>query len=337
VNGAEIRRSELEVTQRRLPEQYRQLPLQVIFDPLLDQVINGRLLAAEAKKRRLESRPEVQAAIAAATEEVLRDNFVQQAVETGATPDKLRAAYDALKTQPGFAAEEVHARHVLVASEGEAREVLAQLGGGADFGELAKTRSTDPSAKTNGGDLGYFGRDAMVPEFADAAFTIPLGTVGKDPVQSQFGWHVIKVEDRRQTIPTFEEKEPELREQVAREIVNALVTQIRGGAQVQRFGLDGTPQRARRAATAAVGRQQGGAAYGRRPPPGLAAGPERFPAIPPVAGVALGVARRRLRYGPRRPDAARGAPGSTVAGVSPLDVPATGRLVPPTSPRGAPR
>src|SRR4028119_244271 len=72
VNGAEIRRSELEVTQRRLPEQYRQLPLQVIFDPLLDQVINGRLLAAEAKKRRLESRPEVQAAIVAATEEVLR-------------------------------------------------------------------------------------------------------------------------------------------------------------------------------------------------------------------------------------------------------------------------
>jgi peptidyl-prolyl cis-trans isomerase C len=241
VNGAEIRRSELEVTQRRLPEQYRQLPLQVIYDPLLDQVINGRLLAAEAKKSQLESRPEVQAEITAAVDEVLRDNFVQQAVETGATPDKLRAAYDALKTQPGFAAEEVHARHVLVASEGEAREVLAQLGGGADFGELAKTRSTDPSAKTNGGDLGYFGRDAMVPEFADAAFTIPLGTVGKDPVQSQFGWHVIKVEDRRQTIPTFEEKEPELREQVAREIVNALVTQIRGGAQVQRFGLDGTP------------------------------------------------------------------------------------------------
>ena len=241
VNGAEIRRSELEVTQRRLPEQYRQLPLQVIFDPLLDQVINGRLLAAEAKKRQLESRPEVQAAIAAATEEVLRDNLVEQTVQAGATPDKLRAAYDTLKTQPGFASEEVHARHVLVASEGEAREVLAQLGTGADFGELAKTRSTDPSAKTNGGDLGYFGRDAMVPEFADAAFTIPPGTVGKDPVQSQFGWHVIKVEDRRQTVPTFEEKEPELREQVAREIVNALVTQIRGDAKVERFSLDGTP------------------------------------------------------------------------------------------------
>jgi len=241
VNGAEIRRGELEATQRRLPEQYRQLPLQVIYEPLLDQVINGRLLVAEAKKRQLESQPEVQAEIAAARDEVLRDNLVEQAVETGATPDKLQAAYEALKTQPGFAQEEVHARHVLVASEGEAREILAQIGGGADFGELAKTRSTDPSAKTNGGDLGYFGRDAMVPEFADAAFTIQPGTVGKDPVQSQFGWHVIKVEDRRQTVPTLEEKEPELREQVAREIVNSLVTQVRGGAQVQRFNLDGTP------------------------------------------------------------------------------------------------
>jgi peptidyl-prolyl cis-trans isomerase C len=242
VNGAEIRRSELETAQQRLPDQYKQVPLQMNYDPLLEQVINSRLLTAEAEKRKLGERPDVQAEIAAARDEVLRDNLVEQAVEAGATGERLKAAYETLKTQPGFAQEEVHARHVLLASEAEAREVLAEIGKGTDFTELAKARSTDPSAKTNGGDLGYFGRDAMVPEFADAAFAMEPGTVGKDPVQSQFGWHVIKVEDRRQTVPTFEEKEPELRQQVSREVVNGLVNEVRGVAQVQRFNLDGTPR-----------------------------------------------------------------------------------------------
>jgi peptidyl-prolyl cis-trans isomerase C len=82
----------------------------------------------------------------------------------------------------------------------------------------------------------------MVPEFSQAAFTIPPGTIGKEPVRSQFGWHVIKVVDRRTTVPSFEEKEPELREQVAREIVNGLVTQAHQGATIQRFNIDGTPK-----------------------------------------------------------------------------------------------
>jgi peptidyl-prolyl cis-trans isomerase C len=242
VNGAAIRKSELEAAQQRLPEQYRQVPLPMIYEPLLEQVISGRLLADEARKRQLQDKPEVQAEIARAREDVLRDSLIEQAIETGSTDDKLKAAYEAAKSQPGFAAEETHAQHILVASEAEAREILAQIEKGADFGELAKSKSTDPSAKQNAGDLGYFARDAMVPEFADAAFTIPPGTIGKDPVQSQFGWHVIKVLDRRTAVPTFEEKEPELRQQVAREIVNGLVTQVQGGAQVERFNLDGSPR-----------------------------------------------------------------------------------------------
>lgn len=242
VNGAKIQRSELEAAQQRLPEQYRQVPLQMIYDPLLDQVINGRLLTAEAEKRQIGTKPEIAAEIAAARDEVLRDSLVEQAIEAGATGDKLQAAYETLKGQPGFAQEEVHARHVLLASEAEAREVLAEVAKGTDFGELAKARSTDPSAKQNAGDLGFFGRDAMVPEFAEAAFAMEPGTVGKDPVQSQFGWHVIKVEERRQAVPTFEEKEPELRQQVAREIVAGLVSEVRGGAKIERFSLDGTPQ-----------------------------------------------------------------------------------------------
>jgi peptidyl-prolyl cis-trans isomerase C len=242
VNGAEIHKSDLDAAYQSLPEQYRQMPLEAIYDPLLERVIDSRLLLAEAEKRDIAKDPKVQAEIAQARDNVVRDNLVQQAIDKGATPERVRAAYDAMKSQPGFAFEEVHARHILVADEAEAKEIIKQLQGGADFAALAKEKSTDPSAQNNAGDLGYFRREMMVPEFAEVAFTLEPGTISKEPVKTQFGWHVIKVEDRRQTVPTFEEKEPELKEQISREIVNALLTDVRSGAKVERFNLDGTPK-----------------------------------------------------------------------------------------------
>jgi peptidyl-prolyl cis-trans isomerase C len=244
VNGAQIHKSDVEAAYETLPQQYRQMPLEAIFEPLLDRVIDSRLLLAEADERNLAEEPEVQAEIEQARENVLRDSLVEQAIEQGTSEERLRAAYDSMKSQPGFASDETRASHILLASEAEAQEVLKQLKGGADFAALAKEKSTDPSAKTNAGDLGYFKRDQMVPEFAEAAFTIEPGTVGKAPVKSQFGWHVIRVEDRRQTVPSFEEKQPELREQLAREIVTALLTDVREGASIERFNLDGTPKAA---------------------------------------------------------------------------------------------
>lgn len=242
VNGAPIKKSDLEAAHQSLPEQYRQVPLEQIYEPLLERVIDGRLLLTEAEKRDLAKDPEVQAEIARARNDVLRDSLVEQAIETSTTQERLQAVYDALKSQPGFAYEEVHARHILLPDEAAAREVIQQLQNGADFAELAKAKSTDPSAQSNAGDLGYFRREAMVPEFAEAAFKIEPGTIGQDPVKSPFGWHVIKVEDRRQKVPSFAEKEPELREQVAREAVTALLAEMREGAAIERFNLDGTPK-----------------------------------------------------------------------------------------------
>ena len=250
VNGAQIHKSDVEAAYATLPEQYRQMPLEAVYDPLLDRVIDSRLLLAEADERNLAEEPEVQAEIAQARDNVLRDSLVEQAIEQGTSEERLRAAYEAMKSQPGFAFEETRASHILLASEAEAQEVLKQIQGGADFATLAKEKSTDPSAKTNAGDLGYFRRDQMVPEFAEAAFTIEPGAVGQTPVKSQFGWHVIKVEDRRQTVPSFEDKQPELREQLAREIVTALLTDAREGAAIERFNLDGTPKAAAPAAPA---------------------------------------------------------------------------------------
>ena len=242
VNGSQIKRSDVEAAYQSLPEQYRQLPLDAVFDPLLDQVITSTLLLAEANRQQLETDPEIQAQLARAHDGVLRDGLVKRAIDQGVTDEKVQAAYDALRTQPGFAFEETRAAHILVAEEAQALEIIAQLQAGADFASLAKEKSIDPSAQTNAGDLGYFRREAMVPEFAEAAFTIAPGTVGDTPVKSQFGWHVIRVEDRRQSVPSFEEKAPELREQLSREIVTALVTDVRKGATIEVFNPDGSPK-----------------------------------------------------------------------------------------------
>ena len=242
VNGTQLKKSDLEAAYASLPDQYKQMPLDAIYDPLLDQLVSSTLLLARANQEKLEDDPQVKAQLARAHDGVLRDGVIKKAIDEGVTDEKLRAAYEAMKSQPGFAFEETRAAHILVADEATAQAIIKQLQGGADFTALAKEKSTDPSAKTNGGDLGFFRREAMVPEFAEAAFTMQPGTIGDKPVKSQFGWHVIKVEERRQSVPTFEEKEPELREQLSREIVTALLADVRKGATIEIFNLDGTPK-----------------------------------------------------------------------------------------------
>jgi peptidyl-prolyl cis-trans isomerase C len=241
VDGAEVHRSEVEAVARALPEQYRQVPLPQIYGMLLDRAIDFRLLAQAAEAADLAEDPDVQSALEQARAGVLRDAFVRRKIQEGTTADKLRTRYEELKDDEGFTQEEVHARHILVGSEDEADEVIAALAGGADFAALASERSVDPSARSNGGDLGFFRREQMVPEFAEAAFALQPGQRSEKPVQSQFGWHVIEVVERRMGTPTFEETEPRLRQEVAREIVTALVADLRDGAEIERFNLDGSP------------------------------------------------------------------------------------------------
>ena len=240
VNGNELHKSQLVAMQATLPEQYRQVPLEQIYQPLLERLVDSQLLLAKANAEKLEDKPDVQAKLTQAHNDVLRDSLVEEAILAATTDDKVKAAYEAEKAKPDFAVEEVHARHILVADEATAKEIIKQLDGGGDFAAIAKEKSTDPSAKENGGDLGYFKKDAMVPEFAEAAWTITPGTYGKDPVKSQFGYHVIFVVDKRTAPPSFEEKQADIRQQLARDAVTALVDSVRQGAKIETFNLDGT-------------------------------------------------------------------------------------------------
>ena len=211
VNGAAIHKSEVEAAHQQLPDQYKEMPLPMIYQPLLERLIDGRLLAAEAAERNLESDPAAQAVIERAKADALRDFMLERAIEEGTTEARLRSAYDAMKAQPGFSAPEVRASHILVPTEAQAKEVIGELDGGADFAELAKASSTDPSAKTNSGDLGFFKREAMVPEFSQAAFAMAPGSYSKAPVKSQFGWHVIRVEEKREVSPASRRRSPSCR------------------------------------------------------------------------------------------------------------------------------
>jgi peptidyl-prolyl cis-trans isomerase C len=240
VNGEPVHRGEIEAAARALPQQMQQMPIQVLYGMLLDRVIDFRLLANEAERQNVDEDPAAEAALAQARAAVLREFLVQQTIEQGLTEEKLRALYEERKAGEGFAQEEVHARHILVQTEDEAKAVIEELEGGADFAEVAKERSVGPSAPS-GGDLGFISRDQVVPEFADAAFALQAGETSTEPVQTQFGWHVIDIVERRNVEPTYEESAPQLRQELAREIVTALVEDLRGSAEIERFNMDGSP------------------------------------------------------------------------------------------------
>ena len=168
----------------------------------------------------------------------MQEAYLNRAIKDAETEDRLKARYQTfLEEKAGH--EEVHALHILVKTDAEAKSVIAELDKGADFATLAKKYSIDPGAGS-GGDLGYFGRDDMVKEFADTAFALPAGQYTKTPVKTEFGWHVIKVEDHRvSTPPSFDEARQEVSQLVAHDVVDAKLKELRGSAKIETFGLDG--------------------------------------------------------------------------------------------------
>jgi len=152
----------------------------------------------------------------------------------------LRAEYEKRKDSMA-GGEQVRARHILLETEETAREVIRELDAGSDFAELAADKSTGPSA-SSGGDLGWFGKGQMVPEFSDAAFALEPGTFTTEPVKTQFGWHVILVEDRKAgEAPPFEQARQQLSSDMSGEVLQGILTDLRGKTEVERFNFDGGP------------------------------------------------------------------------------------------------
>ncbi len=231
VDGEEIRNSDVMAMARGLPPQY-QTQLMQIYPMLVRRLVDFELAGKAGRAAGLAGDDEVKARVARAEEQAIREVYLEREIEARVTDARVQEAYQAhLAANPP--AEEFHARHILVETEEAAREVIVLLDGGANFVALAKERSTGPSGP-KGGDLGYFTADQMVPEFSKAAAALEPGRHTAEPVQSQFGWHVIKLEDRRTAAPAaFEEIEPQLREQLARESVEAIFKNLRDGAEIE--------------------------------------------------------------------------------------------------------
>lgn len=240
VNGQPIRLSELEVAQQSLPQQYRNMPLQAVFPALLDRIVDSKLVVQEGKKNKVTDDPAFKKRMAFVEDQVMQDFWIQREIARQVTAEKLQKRYEErLKQMP--AEEEVHARHILVSTEDEAKALIAELKKGAAFDKLAKEKSTDKASGAEGGDLGWFKKSDMVKEFADAAFNLKKDELSETPVKTQFGYHVIKLEDRRKAPPpAFEEMADQLREELAREVITAHLDQLRSGAKIEKFAMDGS-------------------------------------------------------------------------------------------------
>jgi peptidyl-prolyl cis-trans isomerase C len=241
INGFDIHRSDIEEAERNLPPQMQRQPADKIYLAVLDNLVATRVVADAARRAKVQDQAETKRHLLMVQDQVLAQVYVNEIVRKGVTEQKLKAAYDKyVKDAPPR--EEIKARHILLKSEAEAKAVIEELKKGADFATLAKEKSTDPAAKTSGGDLGWFTKDQMVPEFADAAFKLKKDQFTETPVKTQFGWHVIKVEDRRTAAtPTFEQAKPQLQEVVARDIVAEKMKELKTSAKIELFKPDGSP------------------------------------------------------------------------------------------------
>lgn len=240
VNGEAIRYADVVRAHERLPDQYRQVPIEMLFTALVDQLVNSKLLMEQGRKLNLENDENVRRQVLRFEEFAIQQAYIERHIEENVTDELLQARYEeTIAAQPRD--EEIHARHILVETEETAAELIVQLRDGADFQALARERSTGPSG-SNGGDLGYFSSEQMVPEFSAAASALETGAYSQVPVQTQFGWHIILVEDRRAVPPPeFETMREQLKSELSNELVTAHLAALSEQAVIERFNVDGTP------------------------------------------------------------------------------------------------
>lgn len=240
VDGQAIRLSEVQRQQATLPEQYRALPLHMIFPALLDQMVDRRLMISEARKAEIQKADEYKRRMADLEERLAQDVWLTREVERRVTPDMIKARYEKkIKDLPPE--DEVSAKHILVASEDDAKKIIEELAKGGDFAKIAKEKSTDKASGAQGGDLGWFKKGDMVKEFAEAAFALEKGKTTTAPVKTQFGFHIIRLEDRRKAgPPPIAELEDELKGELTREAFQTMIEGLRKASKIEKFNMDGS-------------------------------------------------------------------------------------------------
>ena len=242
VNGFEIHLSQVKEALALLPRQYQRAPFEAIFPGLVDSLIDSRLAAEAARSQNLHDTSKFKAQMARIEEQILQRMALSKVITDKVSDAAVKAGY-AAKVKKLADAEQIKVRHILVKTEDDAKAIIAELKGGGDFAELAKKKSTGPSA-SDGGDLGFFGKGQMVPAFEKAAFALNTGAFTETPVKTQFGWHVIKMEERKKAdIPSFEEMESAIRNELSKDAGSAYIKKLRKEAKITRFNTDSVPRK----------------------------------------------------------------------------------------------
>jgi peptidyl-prolyl cis-trans isomerase C len=232
IDGIEVTQSDLNLAIDNLDPQLAQLPDDQKKLAALSTVIDAKVIAEKARAEKIEDTPEFKNRLEFIVDRELHNAYFKKHVVDTITDADIKTRYDAevAKLPP---VEEVRARHILVKTEDEAKTVIKELGDGKDFAELAKAKSTDPN-KSDGGDLGYFKKGMMVPEFEKAAFEMKKGDVSTAPVKTQFGFHVIKVEDKRTAPPPeFDQVKEQVKQIVLREKYMDVLKTTKSGAKIE--------------------------------------------------------------------------------------------------------
>jgi len=243
VNGEEIHRSDVMRELQMAGPQMQQLPPQMIYPQILQKMIATKVVAQKAYAEGLQNDKEVKERVKELEAQVVAEAYVHKEVEPKINDAKIKERYDQLasKFKPQ---DEVRARHILLKTEDEANDIIKQLKGGADFAKLAEEKSKDTGSAKQGGDLGYFVHDAMVKPFADAAFAMKVGEISDKPIKTDFGYHVIKVEDKRKSSPPpIAEVKDQIANQLGQELANDEVKSVESKAKIEKFNIDGTPMK----------------------------------------------------------------------------------------------
>lgn len=235
VNGTEIKESDLKAAEEDIGAQLPPMAPDAKKDYLTTYVADMILVSKAAEAKKLGDTDDFKKKLAMARTKLLMEALLQNEAKGAVTDEAMKKVYaDAIKDVGNE--QEVSARHILVESEDEAKAISGDLKKGGDFAAIAKEKSKDPGSKDTGGDLGFFTKDQMVPEFAEAAFKLDKGQIS-DPVKSQFGWHVIRVDDKRtKQPPSFDQVKEQIENYVQRKAQAELIQKLRAEAKIEKVG-----------------------------------------------------------------------------------------------------
>lgn len=241
LNGEEIKRQDVLVAINSMPPQMRAaLPAEQLYPMALEQLISNKIIEEKAMKAGLENDETVLEQLEVAKTQIIRTQFLENEIKAGITDELVNAEYEQyVKDFPEV--DEVKAAHILVDDEKLAKDLIKKLDKGAAFDVLAAENSKDGSA-AQGGDIGYFAKEEVVPEFADAAFAMKVGEYSKKPVKSDFGYHIIRVDDARKRPPAdLEQVKPMIEQKIGRQVFEEKVAQWKDAVEIERFDFNGQP------------------------------------------------------------------------------------------------